>query len=443
METLREVLRAANLKLPATRGQLLAGLLFRRSQLRLRGLSARERDESQITPDELQRVDLAWSLAVGFASSDVLVGAYFQTRSLLLALSAGEPARVARALLVEVAYSALDSEADSVRRRKLLAAARPYVQRSNDPVVHAWSVAAPGVVAFLTGDWRAGHRLCDEASRLFRERCAGAVWEANMMSIYSMFSLAYLGEAAELGRRVPVAVRDAESRGDIAQAWHLRVGVCNLAWLGPGKPDESLREIAAARQHFEHIEGYLLPSYWTWHSRGHVDLYLGDAVDGWRRITEGLPALEKSLLTRLQIIRHETLSLRARAALARAEATGDGSTLAAAEADCARIEREQVGWSLPIAQLVRAGIAHLAGDLDTARALLARVVERFDALGMGLHAAVARGTLAELTGGDEGRVYSQDAARFMVERGIVEPARMAAMIAPGFGAVGRRRRRRS
>ena len=48
-----------------------------------------------------------WSAATGLALVDPLRGANFQTRHLLLALQAGEPYRVARALALEVGYTAV------------------------------------------------------------------------------------------------------------------------------------------------------------------------------------------------------------------------------------------------------------------------------------------------------------------------------------------------
>src|SRR5262249_57054685 len=80
--------------------------LGRRFWLRLRGLRFRERDAGQVSAEQLTRVDICWSAAVGLSIVDTVRAADFQTRNLLLALRAGEPYRVARALAWEAAHQA-------------------------------------------------------------------------------------------------------------------------------------------------------------------------------------------------------------------------------------------------------------------------------------------------------------------------------------------------
>lgn len=60
--------------------------------------------------------------------------------------------------------------------------------------------------------------------------------------------------------------------------------------------------------HFQH--------YWALLSEGMIDLYSGAPEDGWRRTKESWKALEGSMLLRIQNVRVEATSLRARLALA-------------------------------------------------------------------------------------------------------------------------------
>ena len=62
--------------------------------LRLRGLGFRPRDAREIEPRQLELVDISRSVAVGISVVDVIRGSDYQTRSLLLALKAGEPSRI-------------------------------------------------------------------------------------------------------------------------------------------------------------------------------------------------------------------------------------------------------------------------------------------------------------------------------------------------------------
>ena len=79
----------------------LGSLLLRRARIRLRGLRFVERDESQLSAEMLTRIDTCWSAAAGLSMVDTIRCADFQARHLLLALDAGEPYRIARALAME------------------------------------------------------------------------------------------------------------------------------------------------------------------------------------------------------------------------------------------------------------------------------------------------------------------------------------------------------
>ena len=59
----------------------------------------------EIAPEELLHIDTCWSVALGLSHVDPVRGCDFHMRHLLLALRAGEPYRIARAIGMEVAQS--------------------------------------------------------------------------------------------------------------------------------------------------------------------------------------------------------------------------------------------------------------------------------------------------------------------------------------------------
>jgi hypothetical protein len=124
--------------------------------------------------------------------------------------------------------------------------------------------------------------------------------------------------------------------------------------------------------------------------------------------------------------------LRARCALAAATVTESATLLRAAARDARHLERETIPYAKPYARLIRAGIAAVRGDLDTARAGLADAAAGFDSVEMQLCAASARRVLGQLTGGDEGYALFSNANTWMASQGIRNPARMAAMYVTGF-----------
>jgi len=91
-----------------------------------------------------------------------------------------------------------------------------------------------------------------------------------------------------------------------------------------------------------------------------------------------------------------------------------------------------MSWALPLAQLIRAGIAADRGDPGTARDLLRAAEAGFRDAGMGLFAAAACRRQGELLAGDAGHALVARANAWMEGQGIKNPSRMTALYAPGF-----------
>jgi hypothetical protein len=126
--------------------------------------------------------------------------------------------------------------------------------------------------------------------------------------------------------------------------------------------------------------------------------------------------------------------LRGRCDIAAAEAdpTARASLLRDAEFSARRVERERMGYTLPSALLLRAGVAATTGDRERAIALLRDACPLFDGGDMALCAAASRRCLGKVAGGDEGRALITGAEDWMRAQSIKNPARMTAMLAPGF-----------
>ncbi|MGZ3430139.1 MAG: serine/threonine-protein kinase PknK, partial [Polyangia bacterium] len=191
LAAVRTVLGAVGMRMPSTPTGALASLLWGRARVRLRGLRFRERAAPDVPPTLLAQLDTSLSVAVGLGLVDTIRGADFQTRSLLLALRAGEPNRVARALAMEAAHSSAAGSASSARSAKLIAAAEALAQKCYAPDLHGLVTATTGIVAFLEGRWRPAYERCSEGERIFRDRCLGAAWEADSAQAFKLWSLSY------------------------------------------------------------------------------------------------------------------------------------------------------------------------------------------------------------------------------------------------------------
>ncbi len=424
LAAVRSVLGAVGMRMPATPTGALVSLLFGRARVRLRGLGFRERAPADVPPKLLARLDTSLSVAVGLGLVDTIRGADFQTRSLLLALRAGEPSRVARALAMEAAHSSAAGGPSAARSARLLAAAAQLAQKIDAPEPQALVTATEGIVAFLEGRWRRAHERCSEGERIFRDRCLGAAWEADSAQAFKLWSLSYLGEMRELGRAVPQAIHEAEERGDLYAATNLRIGELNFVHLVADDVVAARQAAATAmtawsRQgfHHQHWDNLL--------AEGTTDLYAQDGAGAWKRVTETWRPLKRSLLLMIQLTRIEAVHLYGRAALA-------AGHLGQAARAAKRLAGEKMAWSDPLAALLAAGVAHARGDDAAARARLDEAARGFDAVEMALWAAAARWQLGRLVAGDEGAALVGAAEAFMRAQSVVDPARVAATLAPGL-----------
>jgi len=91
-----------------------------------------------------------------------------------------------------------------------------------------------------------------------------------------------------------------------------------------------------------------------------------------------------------------------------------------------------MGYATSYAKLLRAGIVSVQGQVDRAAAHLRDAASGFDAADMALYAAATRRTLGKLVAGDEGRALVEQADAWMRSETVKNPARMTAMLAPGF-----------
>ncbi|MEX2261401.1 MAG: hypothetical protein WD696_05590 [Bryobacteraceae bacterium] len=82
-------------------------LLWRRARLRWRGLRFVARPADQLDADALLRIDTCWSATIGLMPVDMITASDFSVRHLLMALDAGEPYHIARAMAMESAARGL------------------------------------------------------------------------------------------------------------------------------------------------------------------------------------------------------------------------------------------------------------------------------------------------------------------------------------------------
>jgi tetratricopeptide (TPR) repeat protein len=426
------ILDRVGLSLPPTPRRALMRLLFSRARLRLRGLRFRERAADQVPAEQLELIDISRSVAVGISVVDVIRGADYQTRSLLLALEAGEPFRIALALGWEAVHVACQGRPTWRRTERLVAEANTLAQRLGHPHALGMASLSAGAAEFLIGRYRPGLERLDQAEAIFRERCTGVIWELDTARIFGLWSLFYLGRLAELHDRCQVVFQEARERGDRYMVATPGPFVGSVVRLGEDDAEGARRFAQDALGQWSH-QGFHIQHLNFYYGSLYIDLYAGDAVGAWRRITETAPVLEASLLLRIRQVRGDVIQQTGRCAVAMAAVAPDPKPLLRVAVKSARqLDREHTPWTSALAQLVRAGVASVRGDTGRAGRLLADAAEQLERVDLGLFAASAQRRLGELRGGDEGRVRIERADSWMRAQSIRNPARLAACLAPGF-----------
>ena len=431
LEVLRRVLAAIGMGLPASPKQALLSILWQRAKLKLRGLGFVEREARAIPDEDLLRIDICWAAAVGLALVDHVRAHDFQFRHLLLALRAGEPYRIARALAVHAAFPASRGTSARERTEFFSRKAHELAQKVGQPHAIGLATLTEGIAAYCAGEWRRGASLTDQAEAILREQCAGVASELANAQSFLLASLVFLGELREVARRRPSLVAAAQERGNLYAATELRTRT-NLVWLAADDVARARHELTVAMREWSH-GGFHRQHYSLLLAQTEIDLYEGAAVAAWERVESQWPGLKRALLLRIQILRIEALQLKARCALAMAGiAPSPARWLEVAAELAGQMEAEHLDWADPLAHLLRAAVARGEGDLARSVKHLSAATAGFVRAGMALYAGAARRRLGAALGGPEGEHLVTEADLWMNGQGIRKPELMARMLAPGL-----------
>ncbi|MBI5531311.1 MAG: AAA family ATPase [Deltaproteobacteria bacterium] len=431
MDLLRQVLEGIGEPYPKTPAQAMASLLLRRAEIRIRGLGFREREVSQISSADLTRIDVCCSIAALVGVVDTISGALFQTRSLLLALRAGEPTRIARALAAEMGYSCVGGSKTAKRTAELTRMGTNLAARTGNVNAMATVRMADALACYLLGRFREGLVKAEEAEAMFRAHCTGVFWELSTTVFIATGSLAYLGEVKELSARVFRAWREAQERGDLYAALNVASGFQNIAWLALDSPEEA-RRVTDTAIHQWSQSGVHLQHYNDMFAQANIDLYEGNARRAHQRVVDAWPIAERAHLLEFQQNRVEMHDLLGRSAMCIA-----GSSrlerkrfLRTLEESIQQVRSEEMFWSNPMADRLEAGLALLHSERQRALSLFQKAEEGFARAEMGLFAAAAKRQRGKLLGGKAGTDIVQEADAWMKGQGIRNPEAMCFMLCP-------------
>lgn len=431
LDLTRTVLAGLGMRAPRTRRAALAWLLWRRARLRWRGLGFMPKPVDAIDNDTLLRIDTCWSAATGLALVDVIEASEFNIRDLQMALDAGDPYRIARAMVIESA-ARIASPRKTAFGERLTRESKALAQRIGNPHTNALSSLADGITAMMSGQFRNASRFSEQAVAILRDHCVGVTWELNSAQNLAVWALLYRGELGEASRRLPALLAGARSSGNLFVATDLCTRGGHV-WLAADQPDEAERVAVESIARWSHA-GVHRQHYSAVLTRIQIALYRGDAEGAWRLLGELESILRQTYLRRVQFMRIEACNLRGRSALAMAAANrNSGRFRAVARAEARRIAGERMPWSDPIALVLKSGLAFLEERRPLALSHLHDAADRFERADMRLHAAAVRRRIGVLQGDAAGRELLRQAEQWMATQQIKNPAAMTRMLAPGFG----------
>lgn len=434
LTVLQSVLTSVGMRMPKTRRGMLFALLLGRVRLALRGTRFRPRDEMSIRPEVLMRVDTCWSVSVGLGIVDTVRGAVFQTHHALEALNSGELHRAARAMCMESGYGAVRGSFNRRKTAKLLESARELVDRAATPYASGLFMLCEGIAGFLEGRWKSGAASCLAAEQVFLDGCTGVPWELDSARFFSFYCDLYLGEMKTMAERYPLLVNDAQERGDLYALTMFRGLHSHFIYLCADNPQEG-REVSHDAISQWSQAGSQVHFMWDLWAKSDIAIYERNGSLAWSGMQQSWAAIEASLSLHVQFSKVSMLDVRCRAALAMID-EGTSSpderrrVLREAERAVRQIDRQRTEWGSALAELLRAGIEMRRGQKNAAVRRLEVAEQRFGALDMNLHRAVAQRRLGELAGGSEGEARIAASEAWMRSEGIRNPERLAYAYAP-------------
>ncbi|MBL8798582.1 MAG: protein kinase [Planctomycetia bacterium] len=432
LEVVRRLLSSFGAHLPSSQRRALLPFLYRRFQLWLRGLHFQERSADQVPVEHIRRIDAFWSVAVGLSAIDPVLGGLFHSRGLLLALSAGEPSRIARALAMESLHVGVAGGAVRQRVARLLDTAASLVDKVRNAHIEGLILTMRGLTAYLQGRGREAVALSTQAERVLREGCTGVAWELDTARNFVIYGLFLLGETGEMSQRVAEVMQDAEGRGDLYALMSVGVFMKPYVQLAADQPEQARCDLDRLLARISHAGYYVAHGNAFW-DKVQIELYRGNVEAAWRIVETEWPIFQRSLLTRIQTFRVFSGHMRARAALAMAcRAANPRPFLKLAEQHARKLDREKMRWADAKAQAIRATVAWQRRQQSAAIEFLQGATADYEAVEMNLWAACARYRLGSILGGAEGQQHIAQALAFMQSRSIKNPQRIVELHIPGF-----------
>lgn len=431
MAVLEKVVPEAGLSWPSSTVGAIASFVRWRAEMVARGFRFTPRSVDEIDPKLLRQADTAASAARSLGPTAVIRTMDMQTRGVVLALRAGEPRRIARAISAEMVVSAVFGSKKAPHVAKLLKKAQDIERTVDDADVRLFITVHHNQSQYLLAQFKASYEAVANDTELLDPTTGG---RASLESINARFHLLLacieLGRIGECDRRVWSWLKEAGERGDLATECLLRAAVTPMVYLAKNLPERARTEARLSADMWVTTHADLLAHLQTC-SELAVSLYLRE-----RELVSSVVDAEKRFsgadIMRVEALLVQHLDIIGRCVIGAGLVDWDvKDCIHRATRIARRLDKLAVVSARASAATLRAGIAALDGQTDKLDGLLASAEEIMIEGDLGLRATSAAYWRAALAGNPDG---VSAASQKMVDAGVVSPSRFASMYFPGFVA---------
>lgn len=409
----------------------IASILWSQAVLRIRGLKYQERKVGQISASDLARLEIYWSLIAGLSTWNPVIGASFILKHFRLALSIGDPRWVALGQSAYAGQLALEGEQVYTSVRRLLGSSSAVGERLADPHIAGTVKAMESLAAYFTGRWELAALMGEQAEKILLENCGGVAWELTLARNGILGGLVWGGHWRRYGARLEEFRRDAQDRGDLNSLAIYRASAAPMS-LSADDPERALTDMQEAEDilseawsdrpsHVPHA--FSLLGY-TW-----VLPYCGRAANDFDEVERRFLQLKHSILMKVETLNILVLLHWATFLIAAATGSSAQERIGRATAIARALRRRSAIWKTGPASLIEAGCEAASGRLQSAVACWADAELEFERTGMRIFAAAVRHRRGVVSGDT---ALTANAESALAAEGVVAPARMAAIIAPGL-----------
>jgi hypothetical protein len=383
------------------------------------------------------RMEVLWAAAVGLSMFDPVSSAAFSARHLVMALTSGNPYRIALGLAGEATQTAHRDGGRDGRSQELLQTAWRYAQRSGQPHAFAFVHCMAATAAFLGGRWTESLEESTTALQILREQCTGVSWDTATATLFQVASHVFRGEMTEQARILPAFIADARARGDIYAAEVMPA--LTMSWiqhLVADDPPAAVKSLPPLPDRHEPIRWRIVDTN-ALCGRVQAAVYGGEPERGWALLEEYWASLRHSPMFRVVTIRTLASMSRAGCALALAASRSTQSAerarlLRAAEESARSMAETRSGWGMALALASRAGIASCEGRVFEAGQQLERAASDLRACELMPWYYAALWQLAGA--GDQRDGSAEPLEKWWSREHVVRPDRLANLLVPGVWA---------